>query len=249
MTAFLPFDPPCIEAAFQRRYKRFIVDAELQVAEEGISETINAHTNNTGSMLGLLRKGNQALFSPADNPKRKLKYTWEAVQVNDFRESFYVGINTLTPNRMLYAAWQAAAMAEMEGYDEFIKEAKTGKSRLDALLTRNEGRRPEDNLWVECKNVTLVEDDVARFPDAVTERGQKHLRELMELASGGARVALFFLIQRADAKCFGPADFIDPEYARLFYEAVYAGVEVWPYVASVSPEGITLLHKLELVRK
>ncbi|XPV76549.1 MAG: DNA/RNA nuclease SfsA [Desulfovibrio sp.] len=244
MSVLLPFNPPCIEARFVKRYKRFIVDAELK-KPDGNVEIINSHTNNTGSMLGLLRQGSNALFSPSDNPKRKLRYTWEAVQVEDF----YVGINTLTPNRMLHAAWMAGAIPEMEEYTEFIKEAKVGDSRLDALLTRNEGRSPEDNLWVECKNVTMVEDDVARFPDAVTERGQKHLRELMTLAERGHRVALFFLIQRPDAKCFGPADFIDPEYARLLYEAEYAGVEMWPYVAHVSRAGIALGDRLKLVKQ
>ncbi len=154
-----------------------------------------------------------------------------------------VGVNTLTPNRMLYAAWEAGSLEEMEGYEHFQKEAKIGQSRLDAHLTGGRG-----DLWVECKNVTMVEDGVACFPDAVTERGQKHLRELMALAEAGSRVALFFLVQRPDGGCFGPADFIDPMYADLFYQALDAGVEAWPYEAHVDTKGISLGRRLEVVQ-
>jgi sugar fermentation stimulation protein A len=213
------------------------VEAEaLDGPDKGV--VLAAHTNNTGSMLGLLRPGGTALLSPAANPDRKLKYTLEGLEL----AGAMVGVNTLTPNRMLYAAWRAGALPEMDGYDHFQKEAKVGQSRLDAHLTGGRG-----DLWVECKNVTLVEDDVARFPDAVTERGQKHLRELMALAGSGARVALFFLVQRPDGNCFGPADFIDPAYAGLFHEALDAGVEAWPYVADVKETGITLGRRLEVV--
>lgn len=218
--------------------KRFTVEAEaLDGPDKGT--VLAAHTNNTGSMMGLLRPGATALLSPASNPNRKLQYTLEGLEL----AGSMVGVNTLTPNRMLYAAWQAGAMPEMNGYAHFRKEAKVGQSRLDAYLSGDQG-----DLWVECKNVTLVEDDVARFPDAVTERGQKHLRELMSLAKTGARVALFFLVQRPDGHCFGPADFIDPVYAELFYEALEAGVEAWPYVAHVDETGIALGDKLKVVQ-
>ncbi|HKI81216.1 MAG TPA: DNA/RNA nuclease SfsA, partial [Pseudodesulfovibrio sp.] len=224
-------------AALIRRIKRFTVEAEaLDGPDKGA--ILKAHTNNTGSMLGLLRPGSTALLSPAANPDRKLKYTLEGLEL----AGAMVGVNTLTPNRMLYAAWQAGALPGMDGYSHFQKEAKVGQSRLDAHLTGETG-----DLWVECKNVTMVEDDVALFPDAVTERGQKHLRELMALADTGARVALFFLVQRPDGRCFGPADMIDPVYAELFYEALDAGVEAWPYVADVDKTGITLGRRLEVV--
>ncbi|MGE4194165.1 MAG: DNA/RNA nuclease SfsA [Pseudodesulfovibrio sp.] len=240
--ARIPFPAPCRSAAFVRRIKRFTVEAEaLDGPDRGA--ILKAHTNNTGSMLGLLRPGATALLSPAANPDRKLKYTLEALELAGSMGPGMVGVNTLTPNRMLHAAWKAGAVPELDGYEHFRKEAKVGQSRLDAHLT---GERGE--LWVECKNVTLVEDDVARFPDAVTERGQKHLRELMDLAGTGARVALFFLVQRPDGHCFGPADFIDPDYATLFYEALDAGVEAWPYVADVDRTGISLGRRLQVVR-
>jgi len=235
----IDFPDTCRKAAFVRRIKRFTVEA---VAAEGPDkgELLTAHTNNTGSMLGLLRPGATALLSPAANPDRKLKYTLEGLEL----AGDMVGVNTLTPNRMLHAAWKSGVMPELAGYEHFKKEATVGQSRLDAHLS---GERGE--LWVECKNVTMVEDDVACFPDAVTERGQKHLRELMQLADTGARVALFFLVQRPDGHCFGPADVIDPVYADLFYEALAAGVEAWPYVAHVDERGIRLGDRLPVVRQ
>ncbi len=154
-----------------------------------------------------------------------------------------MGVNTLTPNRMLHLAWKGGVLPEVSGYEHFKSEAKSGQSRLDAMLTG-----PQGTLWIEAKNVTLVEEGVAYFPDAVTSRGQKHLRELIHLAHGGARAACFYLVQRVDARCFGPADFIDPEFAALFWEAVKEGVEMWPYVALASPEGIALGPRLPLQR-
>ncbi|MDD3311054.1 DNA/RNA nuclease SfsA [Pseudodesulfovibrio sp.] len=234
----LPFPVPCRRAAFVGRYKRFTVRARALDGLDAGRELL-AHTNNTGAMLGLLRPGAAALLSPAANPDRKLPYTLEALAL----DRGWVGVNTLTPNRMLHAAWRAGALPETAGYDRFKKEAATGDSRLDARLDG-----PEGALWVECKNVTLVEDDVALFPDAETERGRKHLRELMRLRATGARVALFFLVQRPDGRCFGPADVVDPEYARLFHEALSAGVEAWPYVARVDETGVTLGERLTVAR-
>jgi len=232
------FPGTCRKASLIRRYKRFTVETTALDGPDQ-NDLLLAHTNNTGAMLGLLRTGSTALLSPAANPKRKLKYTLEALEL----AGNLVGVNTLTPNRMLRLAWETGAMAEMEGYDHFKSEAKVGNSRLDAYLSGDKGE-----LWVECKNVTMVEDDVACFPDAVTERGQKHLRELMALAKTGARVALFFLVQRPDGHCFGPADVVDPVYADLFYEALDMGVEAWPYVAHVDATGIRLGEKLKVVQ-
>ena len=149
---------------------------------------------------------------------------------------FWVGVNTSTPNRMLEAAFHARRLPFAQGYTSLVREAKRGQSRLDGLLTAP-GLPP---LWVECKNVTMVEDDAACFPDAASERGQKHLRELMDIVASGERAAMFYLVQRPDGACFAPADFIDPAYASLFYEALHAGVEMYPFRALVSPAGIDL---------
>ncbi len=149
---------------------------------------------------------------------------------------FWVGVNTSTPNRMLEAAFHAGRLPFAQGYTTLVREAKRGQSRLDGLLTAP-GLPP---LWVECKNVTMVEDNAACFPDAASERGQKHLRELMNIVACGERAAMFYLVQRPDGECFAPADFIDPAYATLFYEALSAGVEMYPFRALVSPAGIDL---------
>ncbi|WP_319762966.1 DNA/RNA nuclease SfsA [Maridesulfovibrio sp.] len=236
MSELLIFYPQgCRRALFVRRYKRFTVEAMLD------GELVGVHTNNTGSMLGLLREGQEIFISPAQNPKRKLKWTLEAVM--PFGDM--IGVNTAVPNKMLQLAFEAGQLSEAEGYTTLKREAKVGNSRLDGLFTDDSGKLPK--LWVECKNVTLVEDDVACFPDAQTERGRKHIVELMDLASKGDRVALFFFVQRNDGNCFGPADFIDPEYADLFYKAVQSGVECWAYEAVINSSGIGLGRRLSVV--
>jgi len=227
----LPFPGGCIRGRLLRREKRFTVYVEVG------GEKVAAHTNNSGSMLGLTRPGSEVLLSPAPGAHRKLAWTLELVRLF----GFWVGVNTATPNRLLAAAHAAGLLPETRGYPEYRAERKVGDSRLDALL---EG--PAGKLWVEAKNVTMVEDGVALFPDAPTERGQKHLRELTALARQGVRVACFFLVQRPDASCFGPADVIDPDYARLFHHALEAGVEAWPYQALVTPNGIGLGERLPI---
>ncbi|MGE4297442.1 MAG: DNA/RNA nuclease SfsA [Desulfovibrionaceae bacterium] len=228
----LPFGLPTLPARFLRREKRFLVEVATGAARFWV------HTNNSGSMLGLLRPGCEVLLSLSDNPKRKLAHTLELVHTG----GCWVGVNTMTPNRLLRAAWRAGALPEVAGYGDFRPEATVGDSRLDALLT-GPGLPP---LWVEAKNVTLVEDGVAAFPDAVTVRGQKHLAELAALARRGVRTACFYLVQRPDGACFGPADYIDPAFAAAFWDAVDAGVAMWPYRAGVSAAGITLGERLPL---
>ena len=238
----LPLPPHCIVAAFVQRRKRFSVLLQHEGADLWV------HSNNSGSMLGLCLPGAPVLASPASNPARKLKYTQECVWLahravpqlpqgtHSAPDGFWVGVNTSTPNRMLEAAFHAQRLPFAQGYTTLVREAKRGQSRLDGLLT-GPGLPP---LWVECKNVTMVEDDAACFPDAASERGQKHLRELMDIVACGQRAAMFYLVQRPDGTCFAPADFIDPAYAALFYEALHAGVEMYPFRALVSPAGIDL---------
>lgn len=235
----MPLPEGSVEARFIQRSKRFLVEVERE------GERFWVHTNNSGSMMGLLREGNPVMISPATNPNRKLRFTLELVQ----SRGVWVGVNTLTPNRMLQAAFRAGRLPWAGGYSDFRREAKTGDSRLDACMTGE--KLP--TLWVENKNVTMVEDGgVACFPDAVTERGQKHLRELMQLAGtedGNGRrnrAALFFLVQRGDGCCFGPADFIDPVYGQLLWQAVDSGVEVHPHLAVITPQGIDLGPELPL---
>lgn len=240
----LPFPPGCRVTRLVRREKRFTaVTLGLEGGE------VRAHTNNTGSMLGLLRPGALALLSPAANPDRVLKWTLEALALpgghrgpEGMIDSAWVGVNTLTPNRLLAAAWRAGLLPEATAYPRLTPEAKTGDSRLDALL-EGEGLPP---LYVECKNVTLVEDGQAQFPDAASERGRKHLDELTRLVRQGCRAALFFLVQRPDGGCFAPAEAIDPEYAAGLAQALRAGVEVWAWRAHISEQGIFLAGRLGL---
>lgn len=243
----LPLPPGCVVGRFIRRYKRFSVEMLLD------GRNVWVHSNNSGSMLGLTQAGVPLLASPAASPARKLPYTQEAVWLAQRAvpplpggtagadgpapgRGFWVGVNTSVPNRMIEAAFHAGRLDFAAGYTQCRREARRGESRLDACLTG-----PDlPPLWVECKNVTMVEDGVACFPDAATERGRKHLRELMDIVRCGERAAMFYLVQRPDGHCFGPADVVDPAYAALFYAALDAGVEVFPYRASVSPAGIDL---------
>lgn len=236
-------------AIFLRRVKRFSVELLLPAPGTVLSgdvtsdmrggQTVWAHSNNSGSMLGLLRRGATALISRAPGEKRKLRWTLELLGLHEPGKEapLWVGVNTMTPNRLLKAAFAAGRLPWAEGYGHFASECKRGESRLDACLT-SPGKKP---LWVECKNVTLVEDgEVAAFPDAASARGRKHLRELMDIVASGERAACFYLISRADACCFAPADYVDPEYAWLLGEALRAGVEIYPHFGLIGEDGIDL---------
>jgi len=234
MSILLPFPSGCVVGRLIRREKRFFV----HVLIDGKPDV--AHTNNTGAMIGLLRPGAPVLLSPAQNPERKLRWTLELVWCGDPaaypRGGFWAGVNTSTPNRMLEAAFRAGKLPWAEGYTSFAREKVRGESRLDGLLEGPGMPR----LWVECKNVTMSEDDVALFPDAVSERGLKHLGTLKGIVAAGERAAMFYCIQRPDAWCFGPADMIDPAYAVGLRDAVAHGVEVYPHLAVLTVEGIGL---------
>ncbi|MDR1776582.1 MAG: DNA/RNA nuclease SfsA [Desulfovibrio sp.] len=242
----LPLPENCFCGRFLRREKRFFIAFSRE------DKLLWAHTNNSGSMLGLLRPGSPILVSPAENPARRLPYTLELVCLAGANDSSFfagspdnawVGVNTLVPNRILRSAFAAKLLPFARGYTHFAAEVQCGDSRFDALLT-GDSLPP---LWVECKNVTLVEDGVASFPDAVTVRGQKHVRAMTELVATGARAAFFYCVQRTDASCFAPADYIDPVYAGLFYEALSLGVEVWPFVVPADPTGFRFSRQLPVL--
>ncbi len=233
-TPLAPFSGQTLVARILRREKRFLVEVEAG------GQRFWAHTNNSGSMLGLLRPGGRALLSHSDNPRRRLAWTLELLEV----DGLWMGVNTLAPNRLLKAAHAAGRLPFAQGYGQCRPEARSGDCRLDALFQETGACLPD--LWVEAKNVTLVEEEIAYFPDAATERGRKHLLELMALARQRKRAACFFLVQRPDCRCFGPADFIDPEYARLFWQALDAGVEMRPWLAAVDERGVDLDRPLLL---
>ncbi len=222
---------PLLDGYLIRRYKRFLADIELVGGQQ-----IVAHCPNSGSLLSCNLPGSLVRVSVSDNPRRKLKYTWELVWVN----GVWVGINTQYPNRLVREGIEQGIISELQGYPQILQEVCYGEnSRIDLLL-QSENKR----CYVEIKNVTLVENGVAYFPDAVTLRGQKHLRELMGMVEAGHRAVLFFLVQREDNHQMAPADHIDSEYGRLLRQAHEAGVEILAYQARVTPVAIALKHPL-----
>lgn len=209
-----------------RRYQRFFAEVQL---DDG--RIVTAHTPNTGSMLQCAVPGHRVLISAADNPLRKLPWTLELIEVN----GSWVDTHTLRTNRVVEEGLRSGTIAELRGY-EVSAEAPYHDSRIDFLLQRD-----GESVLVEVKNVTLCASPaIACFPDAVTERGQKHLRELARAHAEGYRAVIFFLVQRAEATAFTPADAIDRRYGELLREVVAAGVEVLAYRSIVTPESTSI---------
>lgn len=233
----MKFDQKLIEGTLIRRYKRFLADVELTGGE-----VITAHTANTGSMKGCCEPGSPVWLSCSDNPKRKYPLSWELVEV---KKGTLVGINTGLPNRLVGEAIENGTINELQGYASMRYEVKYGqeKSRIDILLEDEQ----KGLCYVEIKNVTLVENGRAFFPDAVSTRGSKHLRELMAMHSEGHRSVIFFCLQRMDAAEVAPADDIDETYGRTLRQAMEHGVEALAYRARVSPAEIALDMKLPVV--
>jgi len=206
--------PELVSGTLVKRYKRFLADVKLDGGE-----TVTAHCPNTGSMRGCSEPGRKVYLSASDNPRRKLNYTWELMEM----PTTLIGINTQIPNKLVQHSVMEGLVDELSGYTMVRPEVKSSDhTRLDLLFSRDGG----EECWVEVKNCTLVENGLARFPDAVTIRGQKHLAELERLVSSGKRGVIFFLIQRMDAVSFSPAADIDPDYAKALKQAVRSGVEV-----------------------
>jgi len=228
----MKFSQPLISGTLIQRYKRFLADIRL---ESGA--VVTAHTANSGSMMGLTAPGNRVYLSSHDSPNRKLKYAWEIVEVGPI----LVGINTSVPNRLVEEGIPMGFLKELRGYGEIRREVPYGKnSRVDLLLSNGE----REKCYVEVKNVTLVEKEKAFFPDAVSERGQKHLLELAEVVKKGHRAVLFYVLQRNDSKVIAPADHIDGEYGKILRKVVKKGVEVIAYQARVTPEEIVLTERV-----
>ena len=213
---------PLLEGKLLRRYKRFFTDIEL-----ADGTVVVAHTPNTGSMKQCAIAGYNVLISQSDNPKRKLKYTLELIKVGPY----WVDTHTQRTNRVVEEALRNNKIESLEDF-QVQPEYKFGTSRIDFYLEKEHSK-----VLVEVKNVTLCcNETTACFPDAVTTRGQKHLRELLAAKEQGYRAVIFFLIQRNEATEFSPADDIDPEYGRLLREVVAGGVEAMAYKTVVTPE-------------
>lgn len=230
------FETKLIKGTLIKRYKRFFADVQL---ENG--EIVTAHCPNTGAMTGCAIAGSIVYLSEHNNPKRKLKYSWEIV-VNAQDE--WIGVNTGRANKLVEEALLHKLFPDFTEYSQIQREVKYGQenSRIDLLLSA-ENVLP---CYIEVKSVTLKENGKGYFPDAVTERGQKHLRELMSIAAAGKRAVLMFCVQHTGIETVSPAEHIDPKYAQLCRDAKLHGVEVMAWKASINEEKIELNHNLQV---
>lgn len=236
----MKFPAPLIPGRLVKRYKRFLADVEL--ADGAL---VTAHCANPGSMMGLAEAGSEVWLSPAANPKAKLDYRWELVRAG----GGLVGINTGFANAVAAEAIEAGLITELQGYSGLRREVKYGlNSRIDLLL--EDGALPP--CYVEVKSVTLRRGEasngsnLAEFPDSVTARGSKHLGELKEMASRGARAMMLFVVQRDDCAYFSVAGDIDQVYAKALHDALAGGVEAVAYACKVDAGGILLHRPLEM---
>ena len=232
----MDFHPPLTPARLVRRYKRFLADVVL---EDGTKNTV--HCPNTGAMLGCDEPGSRVWLAHSDNPRRKYAHTWEIVETPG---GVAVGINTARTNGLVREALVGGLIAELRALGPIESEVRVGegRSRIDFRLLDPAGGPA---CYLEVKNVTaVVEQGVALFPDAVSTRATRHLRELVELGQEGHRSVLCFCVQRADVEVVRPAVEIDPAYAEALAEAHRAGVELLAYRARVSPERIELRDRI-----
>lgn len=230
------FESPLIAGTLLKRYKRFLADIRL---DDGA--IVTAHTPNTGSMRGCAEPGSRVWLRDSGNPARKYPLSWELVQT---AAGVMAGINTGLANHLVREGIETGVIRELAGYDRIRPEVRYGaNSRIDLLLQG--GGRP--GCYVEVKNVTLVEAGTAYFPDAVTTRGAKHLRELTAMVEEGHRAVIFFCVQRGDAEEVRPADAIDPAYGQALRDALSRGVEALAYRAIPSIMEIALSRPLPVL--
>ncbi|MFM7086122.1 MAG: DNA/RNA nuclease SfsA [Cyanobium sp.] len=225
------------EGVLLKRYKRFLADVRIDSGKE-----VTAHCPNTGPMTGVLRPGGRVRLRHDPSPSRKLAWTWEQAEVPGTGGTpVWVGVNTALPNRLVRATIEAGCLEPWLGAIAAIRaEVPYGegrRSRIDLLLTPAAGAPDPRPIYVEVKNTTWSDGDLALFPDTVTERGQKHLRELTALLPE-ARAVLLPCLARADVTRFAPGDAADPRYGELFRQALAAGVEVLPCRYAFSAEAV-----------
>ncbi len=239
MANFLYQYPPLVPGILVKRYKRFFADIEL-----ASGEIVTAHCPNTGPMTGVCQIGNAVQLSPSTNPNRKLAYTWEMIEVTDTDRPIWVGVNTALPNPVTKLALENRLFPTLGNYGEIRSEVPYGqeKSRIDFVLQGEDQR----SIYIEVKNTTWTAQNRVLFPDTVTTRGQKHIRELMSLLPTTRAVMLYF-INRGDCDQFSPGDSADPEYGKLLRTAIDLGLEVLPCRFDVTPQGIQYLGLAELI--
>ena len=235
----MKFIYPLIHGRLVKRYKRFLADVIL---DDGTQVT--AHCTNSGSMKSCLEADAEVWLSPANDPKRKTRFTWEMIRINDD----WVGINTSNPNALAFEWVDRGLVPGLEGISGLRREVKWEDSRFDPYgeivgsVAAESGRGipygQGKGCFIEVKNVSLKEGDRALFPDAVTERGRKHLNTLIRVKKAGMRAVMLYVVQRMDVRIFSPARDIDPAYGKALDKAIRNGVEVIVVQARVTPEGI-----------
>lgn len=232
------FDPPLEEGRLLRRYKRFLADIETVAGEQ-----MTIHCPNTGSMFNCMVEGGQVWFSRSNDPKRKLPGTWE---ISETPQGRLACVNTGRANGLVEEALRAGLIKELNGFTGLKREVPYGleNSRIDFRLDY-----PDGPAYVEVKSVTLGFDGcaVAAFPDAVTQRGAKHLRELASLAREGVRAVQLYCVNLAGIEAVRPAEEIDPGYAAALREAVAAGVEVLAYGVRLTAQEVCIDRRLEVL--
>jgi sugar fermentation stimulation protein A len=226
----MKFKTQLVPGKLVKRYKRFLADVEL---DNGT--VVTTHCTNSGSMKSCIEAEAPVMLTHHNDSKRKTQYTWEMIFINNG----WIGINTSIPNILAYEAIRDQKIRKLNNYSSVKREVKIGDSRLD-IYAENESEK----CFVEVKNVTLKEGKYALFPDAVTTRGLKHLKTLMEIKKKGMRAVMLYIIQRTDVVIFAPAKEIDPAYADTLYEAFKNGVEVIPLQAEVNPKEIKIIQEI-----
>ena len=228
------FNSKLISGLFIKRYKRFFADVKIG------SKIVTTHCPNTGSMLGLLKKNNKVWLTKSNNPNRKLKYTLEIIQENKSK----VGVNTHSTNKIVLSALKFNLIKEFKNKTNIKTEVKFNKNtRFDFLLNEKKTK-----TFIEVKNVTLSRiHGIAEFPDAVTERGSKHISELINAKKEGYKSYILFLVQRNDCKYFKIASDIDVKYSKLIKEAVKKKINVLCYDCKFSSKGIKLNKPLKIL--
>lgn len=239
----MQFNPPLESATLIKRYKRFLTDIKLP---DGSERTI--HCANTGAMTGCATPGNTVWYSTSDNAKRKYPNSWE---ISETDKGHRICVNTARANQLAVEAIENKTIVELLGYNALRTEVKYGSenSRIDILLEDNE----KPPCYIEVKSVTLLDEQETStegqgfFPDAVTTRGQKHLRELTEMIESGNRAVLLFTVLHSGIEKVSAAHHVDAKYSLLLKQAQDAGVEVLCYKAELSNTQIQLKQSVEFI--
>lgn len=232
----MKFTPKLEKATLTKRYKRFLVDLETP------NQAFTVHCANTGKMTGCADPGFNAYYSTSDNPKRKYAHSLELTENS---AGDLICVNTAIANKLAIEGIEQGTISELHGYAHLQPEVKYGQesSRIDILL--KDEHKPL--CYVEVKSVTLLEDGQGYFPDTQTVRGQKHLRELINITQQGHRAVLLFMVMHTGIKSVKAAAHLDSKYAQLLNDAQTAGVEVIAYNCEISPQKIILKHKIPVL--